>query len=333
MPIATKSTKPLDAIYQPIQDDLVRVEETLRTELRGVDGFLGEMTRYVSEMLGKRLRPALALFSAQAVAGAAGPVDRRVITMSASVELIHTATLIHDDVIDAASLRRGRSTVNARWGNTFSVLAGDYLYAQAFCLLSGLGSSDVLRLMARTSQRVCAGEVTQVRHQFNAELDEATYLTILREKTASLMAAACQGGALLAGAAPATARALAAFGEAFGIAFQIMDDLHDIVGEEASLGKSLGTDLAQGQITLPLIVLRDAVGPDARQRVLDLMRPDANGEAARELKTLAVTHDVAAPCLARARALVDEAREGLSVLAPSDARQGLLDLTDYILAV
>lgn len=332
MPLTTNA-KSLEAIYQPIQGELVRVEETLRTELRGVDGFLGEMTRYVSEMLGKRLRPALALFSAQAVAAAAEPVDQRVITMSASVELIHTATLIHDDVIDAASLRRGQSTVNARWGNTLSVLAGDYLYAQAFCLLSGLGSPDVLRLMARTSQRVCAGEVTQVRHQFDAELDEATYLTILREKTASLMAAACHGGALLGGAPAATARALAAFGEAFGIAFQILDDLHDIVGEEASLGKSLGTDLAQGQITLPLIVLRDAVGPAARQRVLDLMRPEANGEAAQELKALAVTHDVTTPCLTRARALVDEAREGLSVLAPSDARQGLLDLTDYIVAV
>ena len=340
MPIAANA-KSLEAIYQPIQGGLLRVEETLRTELRDVDGFLGEMTRYVSDMLGKRLRPALALFSAQAclsgtgykpVPGTGFSVDRRVITMSASVELIHTATLIHDDVIDAAVLRRGQSTVNARWGNTLSVLAGDYLYAQAFCLLSGLGSSDVLRLMARTSQRVCAGEVTQVRHQFNAELDEATYLTILREKTASLMAAACHGGALLAGAEPATARALAAFGEAFGIAFQIMDDLHDIVGEEASLGKSLGTDLAQGQITLPLIVLRDAVGPAARQRVLDLMDPKANGEAARELKTLAAAHDVAAPCVARARALVTEAREGLTALSPSDARQGLWDLTDYILS-
>src|SRR3989338_3034888 len=144
MPIAANA-KSLEAIYQPIQGGLLRVEETLRTELRDVDGFLGEMTRYVSDMLGKRLRPALALFSAQAclsgtgykpVPGTGFSVDRRVITMSASVELIHTATLIHDDVIDAAVLRRGQSTVNARWGNTLSVLAGDYLYAQAFCLLS-----------------------------------------------------------------------------------------------------------------------------------------------------------------------------------------------------
>ncbi|MBI4227285.1 MAG: polyprenyl synthetase family protein, partial [Candidatus Omnitrophica bacterium] len=208
MPTLT-NPKALDAIYQPIQGDLLRVEETLRAELRGVDGFLGEMTRYVSETLGKRLRPALALFSARAVSSLSD-TGNGVIQMAAAVELIHTATLVHDDVIDHATLRRAKPTVNARWGNTLSVLAGDYLYSQAFCLLSAVGSPEVLRLMSRTSQRVCVGEVTQVRHQFDVDLSEAAYLKIIREKTASLMAAACQAGALLVGAPASVAQALAA---------------------------------------------------------------------------------------------------------------------------
>ena len=324
-------TKPLEAIYEPIQSDLIRVEETLLSELRGVEGFLGEMTRYVSEMLGKRLRPALAIFGAKAAAlDSSAPVDRRVILMAAAVELIHTATLVHDDVIDDATLRRGKTTVNARWGNTFSVLAGDYLYSQAFCLLSGIGSADVLRLMSQTSQRVCMGEVTQVRHQFDAEMDEATYLTIIREKTASLMAAACQGGAQLAGASVATAKTLAAFGQAFGTAFQIVDDTQDVVGAEDRMGKSLGTDLAHGQITLPLIVLREAVDRAARPRVIELLQHHENGTSAQTLKAMALSQDVASTCFAKAQMLIEEAKAALETLPPSAARQGLAELTDYI---
>lgn len=322
----------LDAIYRPIQDDLARVEETLRAELRGADGALGEMTRYVAQMLGKRLRPALALFSAQAVAPR--PVDQRVIQMAAAIELIHTATLIHDDVIDHAALRRGQATVNARWGNTLSVLAGDYLYAQAFCVLSAAGAPEVLQFMSRTSQRVCAGEVTQVRHQFDPALNEATYLTIIREKTASLMAAAAQGTALLLGAPAEIVQALGTFGQAFGMAFQIMDDTHDLVGDEDRFGKSLGSDLAQGQLTLPLIVLRDTGDPSARALLTELLERrgvDGHGEAAR-IKALALAHRVAEHCVAKAQTFADEARTALAVLPPSAARQGLLDLTDYILA-
>lgn len=325
------NAKSLDAIYQLIQGDLVCVEETLRDELRGVNGFVGEMTRYVSETLGKRLRPALGLFSARAVGAVPSPVPVSVIQMAAAVELIHTATLVHDDVIDDAALRRAKPTVNARWGNTLSVLAGDYLYSQAFCLLSAIGSPEVLRLMSQTSQRVCVGEVTQVRHQGDVELDEATYLTIIREKTASLMAAACEGGARLAGASPAAARALAAFGQAFGTAFQIVDDTQDLLGEEARLGKSLGTDLEHGQMTLPLITLRERVDAATRRQVVELLRHHGNG-ATQQLRALALAHDVAAPCFAMARRLADDAKTALRAVPASEARHGLLELTDYIVA-
>lgn len=324
--------KPLEAIYQPIQQNLARVEEAIVAELHGVDGFLGEVTRYVAEMLGKRLRPALALFSAQAVLPE--PVDQRVIQMAAAVELIHTATLVHDDVIDDATLRRGKATVNARWGNTLSVLAGDYLYSQAFCLLSTVGDPAVLRLMSQTSQRVCIGEVTQVRHQFDVELSEGTYLTIIRGKTASLMASAAQGAVQLMGAPEPTAQALAEFGEAFGTAFQIVDDTHDLVGDEDRFGKSLGADLAHGKLTLPLILLRDTVEPALRSRVRDLLRlpvQQAGGEAITAIQALAHEYGVPAACFAKAQQFADQARTALATLPPSPACQGLLELTDYIL--
>ncbi|MBI4314008.1 MAG: polyprenyl synthetase family protein [Candidatus Omnitrophica bacterium] len=323
-------TKPLEAIYQPIQPDLTRVEQALLSELQSVDGFVGEVTRYVAQMLGKRLRPALGLFSAQAVSPK--PVDRRVILMAASVELIHTATLVHDDVIDDATLRRGKATVNARWGNTLSVLAGDYLYSQAFCILSRIGSPEVLNLMSKTSQRVCVGEVTQVRHQYDADMSEETYLTIIREKTASLMSAATQAGAELSGGSPSVAQALADFGQAFGTAFQIVDDTHDLVGEEDRLGKSLGTDLEHGKITLPLIVLRDSAAASERSLVREMLLHHGNGASAQTLKTLAISHGVADVCIDKAGILIEEAKESLNVLPPSAARQGLSDLADYVLA-
>ncbi|MBI4226679.1 MAG: polyprenyl synthetase family protein, partial [Candidatus Omnitrophica bacterium] len=215
--------------------------------------------------------------------------------------------------------------------NTLSVLAGDYLYSQAFCLLSAVGSPEVLRLMSRTSQRVCVGEVTQVRHQGDLELGEATYLAIIQEKTASLMAAACQGGAQLAGADPAAAQALADFGQAFGTAFQIVDDTQDVLGEEARLGKSLGTDLEHGQMTLPLITLRERADAATRRQVLDLLRRHGNGST-QQLRELALAHDVASPCFDKARRLADDAKAALRPLPASAARQGLLELTDYILS-
>jgi len=325
------ASKPLEAIYQPIQADLVRVEETLRTELQGVDGFLGEVTRYVAQMLGKRLRPALALLSARAVAPSAP--DRRVVQLAAAAELIHTATLVHDDVIDDATLRRGKATVNARWGNTLSVLAGDYLYSQAFCLLSAVGVPEVLRLMSETSQRVCVGEVTQVRHQYDVELSEATYLTIIREKTASLMASAAQGGAQLAGAPAPVAQRLAIFGQAFGTAFQILDDMHDLVGDEEQFGKSLGADLQHGKLTLPLILLRDAGDPATRRQVRELLADTSgNGTTAQTLKTLALSQGIGDQCVEKAQRFIEEARAALEGLPASAGRQGLLDLTDYLLA-
>jgi len=329
--MAPTLAKSLETIYQPIQADLTRVEDALEVELRGVDGFLGEVTRYVSEMPGKRLRPALAFLSARA-GRPDRPTDRRVIQLAAAVELIHTATLVHDDVIDDATLRRGKTTVNARWGNTLSVLAGDYLYSQAFCLLSAIGSAEVLRLMSRTSQRVCVGEVTQVRHQFDVDLSEATYLKIILEKTASLMAAACQAGAQLVGAPASVAQALAAFGQAFGVAFQIVDDTHDLIGEEGRFGKSLGADLEHGKLTLPLILLRDTVNLETRRQVRELLRDSSgNGTTTQTLRALAVSYGVAATCLAKAQACLADARAALDAVAPSEARQGLLELTDYIL--
>ena len=327
--------KPLETIYQPIQSDLKRVEDALKTELVEVEGFVGQMTGYVSQMLGKRLRPALSLLSAQAVSSENhAPVNEKVILAAAAVELVHTATLVHDDVIDEARLRRGQTTVNARWGNTLSVLAGDYLYAQAFCVLSRIGNLKVLDLMSRTSQRVCVGEVSQVKHLFDLDLAEEAYLEFIQEKTASLMEAAAESGALLSGAEADVVQKFAAFGQAFGTAFQIVDDCHDLLGSEDQFGKSLGADFSHGKMTLPLILLRDSLEGEALKQVRALLAKASpqNGDSLLFLRDLAREHHIEQACLNRAEIFVDEAKGALESIPGSEARDGLIHLVDYVLS-
>ena len=234
---------------------------------------MGELIRHVARMTGKRIRPALALLGASLAhetrKGARSKTRHptQAIRLAVAVEMIHTATLLHDDVIDGASLRRGLSTLNAKWGDTLSVLSGDYLYAKAFCMLSQLEHPEVLNLMSDTARTVCEGEVAQIQHQYDLTLNRTSYLKIIEWKTASLMGSAAQAGALLGGATSAQAARLGQFGTCFGLAFQILDDTQDLMGEEEAMGKSLGTDLALGQMTLPLLHLRDMADPDLRAQL------------------------------------------------------------------
>lgn len=330
----------LSQIYRPIQSRLKATEALLTRELSASNGLLGEMTRYVTCMPGKKIRPALALLAAGLVEGhgnggrAAG---QRAVRLAAAVEMIHTATLLHDDVIDGARLRRGLCTLNAKWGDTLSVLSGDYLYSKAFCLLSELQNPEVLNLLSHTAQIVCEGEVAQIHHRFDLSLSKAAYLKIIHSKTASLMGAATQAGALLAGGSVAQGRRLGAFGLHFGIAFQILDDTQDLLGEEVAQGKSLGTDLGQGHLTLPLIYLRDV---DAKTRELLASCFNGNGRSPsdaeargklRLLKKQALHHRVPAYCLAVARRYLSRARAQLSAFPASPHRASFLALTQFLL--
>ncbi|MBI3322143.1 MAG: polyprenyl synthetase family protein [Candidatus Omnitrophica bacterium] len=341
-------TTSLSEIYRPIQSYLQASEQLLLKELgtrmgsRG--GLLLEMTRHVAQMSGKRIRPALALLGA-AIAhedakhrgknGSSSWVARAV-KLATAVEMIHTATLLHDDVIDGASLRRGISTVNAKWGDTLSVLSGDFLYSKAFCLLSELEHPAVLRLMTDTTRIVCEGEVAQIQHQYDLMLTRGAYLKIIDWKTASLMGASAQAGALLGGATPARAARLGVFGRSFGLAFQILDDTQDLVGDEEEQGKSLGTDLALGQLTLPLLCLRDAADPEFRSQLTQCFNGNGSRTAAQareqmqKIKQEAIRLRVPEYCRRAAGKYLLKARQALAPFPESAQKESLLSLTDFL---
>lgn len=239
----------LQAVYAPIEEELAQVEQILRTELRSRHSFVDELVRYGCMLGGKRLRPALLLLSAKA----AGEVRRDHLVLAAVVEMIHTATLIHDDVLDEADMRRHLATVNSRWSNEVSVLLGDYLFTHAFYLASTLETTRACRVIGRATNIVCEGELRQIGSRSNFSLSEAEYLDIIEAKTAELCACSCELGAHYAGADDETTLRLTRFGRDLGIAFQIADDLLDVQGDEHATGKSLGTDLDQHKPTLPLI--------------------------------------------------------------------------------
>lgn len=262
----------LRRLYAPVQEDLDRVEEILRQELSNDYPFVDRLMKHGFRLGGKRLRPALVLLSAKA----AGQLLPEHLRLAAMVELIHTATLIHDDVLDEATLRRHLDTVNARWDNEASVLLGDYLFALAINLASSVGDTFACRAIGEASRTMCEGELRQIDTRGNYALAESEYLEIIGGKTAALTACCCRLGAHYAGAAPAAADALARFGHHLGIAFQIADDLLDVLGDEATAGKSLGTDLVKQKPTLPLIRLLGQSNPQDRAAVVELLTRSGN---------------------------------------------------------
>src|SRR6185436_1221325 len=236
MPIATAHKPPdqLQSLFAPITAELAEVEALLKAELRSDYPFVDELVRYGCLLGGKRLRPSLLLLVAKAAGGQATPDH---ITLAAVVEMIHTATLVHDDVLDEAQMRRHLATVNSRWDNEASVLLGDFLFTHAFYLASTLDSVLGCRLIGRATNIVCEGELRQKGSRGNFELTEQEYLSIIEGKTAELTAVSCRLGAMFSGASEKLAGEMDGFGRDLGIAFQIADDLLDVLGEERTTGK------------------------------------------------------------------------------------------------
>ena len=263
--------KQLQSLYAPISEELEAAERILREELRSKHSFVDRLVKHGFRLGGKRLRPALLLLAGKAC-GELKPEHR---LLAAVVEMVHTATLIHDDVLDEATIRRHLDTVNARWDNEASVLLGDYLFSRSICLASSLETTFACRAVAEISQTMCEGELRQIGTRGNYDLSESDYLEIIADKTAALCACCCRLGAHYAGADPDQQEALARFGHDLGIAFQIVDDVLDVVGDESTTGKSLGTDLLKQKATLPLIRLLDQV--DSKQRE-DLIKALSGGE-------------------------------------------------------
>ena len=309
---------------EPIAADLEEVERILTRVLKNKHARVAEVVDHVRHYRGKRLRPMLLLLTARAC-GRVTPAHH---LLGAVVEMIHTATLVHDDVLDGAHLRRRVATVNAVWGVQTSVLLGDYLFTHAFHLASTLDDVRACRLFGEATDRVCEGELCQVLQRGNLELSEAEYFDIIDGKTAELTACCCHLGALYSDAEPEVVQALARYGRRVGQAFQIADDLLDLVGEEKTTGKSLGTDLEQQKLTLPLIHLlsrRDGIAGRVRQI---LCSPDNHKREA--LHPCLVEGGGLAYARRRAEELAAQARAELTCFPPSPCRSILETLTERV---
>ncbi|MBI4280164.1 MAG: polyprenyl synthetase family protein [Armatimonadetes bacterium] len=323
----------LTQIYAPVQADLAALPEMLRDELRADDSFIGELVAHVLSTRGKLVRPALVFLSAQAcraeiAAPPPGAKDEEML-VAAAVELIHVASLIHDDVIDQADLRRGSATVNTRWGNQVAVLLGDYLFAKSFHLLSRISHPEVAPGIAMATVRMSQAEIKQIKYGGTPHTQEQIYLDIIDGKTAWLFSAACRCGALVVGASEARAAALADFGLNWGMAFQIVDDALDVTSSTQALGKPIGSDINTGKITLPTIIALKRSAPADRERLERLLTsPDGGLDEVREIIARC---DGVGEALRTAEAYTARAAAALTALNASPARTGLLDLTTFVL--
>jgi octaprenyl-diphosphate synthase len=286
-----------------------------------------ELAGYVALAGGKRLRPILVLLCARL--GSVAPA--RAARLGCVVELLHTATLIHDDVIDRAPLRRGRASANARWGDDASVLVGDHLYSRCMALLVTDGDLGVMDALASAMVSMTEAEVFQLERKRDGRLEESDYLRIIRQKTATFISACCRVGGVLGGLDGHTVTALAEYGESLGIAFQIIDDSLDFDADEARLGKAIGADLREGKRTLPLIATLARATPAERERILSALAGGADDRDAAEVHRLVKVYDGVGYAVARAAAYAAEATARLRGLPPSEAHEVLGLIADYVI--
>ena len=322
------SAAALKSIYEPIQQEIQRVEETLQRVLAHENPFVSQLLKHSTKFQGKRARPAVLLHCAH-ILGEATDVH---VALGAVVEMLHTATLVHDDVLDEALLRRQVKTLNNVWGNEASILFGDYLFAKAYTLAAKLHNREANTVLSKTVEQLCVGELWQISTKFNVDIDEAQYLKIIEHKTGSLFATACRLGAVGNPAEPAQIEALARYGACVGTAFQIVDDCLDITGDEREMGKSLGTDLDKGKLTLPVIKLLRDLSPRERQPIQELLS-DANriDERRETLARLLRERDLVTWSMKRAGDFIDEAKGLLRGFRDSVHVESLLNLADFFL--
>ena len=308
----------------PVAAGLQRVDEVIRARLDSDVALVRQIADYIVAGGGKRLRPALLLMTADA-AGYRGEAQYE---LAAVVEFIHTATLLHDDVVDESHLRRGRGTANAMFGNAAAVLVGDFLYSRAFQMMVGVSNMRVMSVLADATNTIAEGEVLQLINCHDASVDERRYLEVVRRKTAKLFEAAARLGGLLGGVAPGIEEALATYGMHLGTAFQLIDDVLDYSGDAAQIGKSLGDDLSEGKPTLPLIRAMAAGSADeaavVRRAIVEGGRDHFAAVLAAIQRTASLEYARAA-----ARSEAEAAQRALRALAPSESRESLLELAAF----
>ena len=315
----------LEDLYQNIFPFLLQTERALQDVASRGKGMIPEIVNYVIQAGGKRLRPAMVVLSAQL----GGSQTDDAITVGAASELIHLATLMHDDIVDRAVLRHQKPTAAVAFGDEVAILLGDFLYVEAFSLLSSINDPHLVELFAKATRAMCQGEINQVRRRFALDLSLSEYLSFIDNKTATLMGAAMKGGARLARLSTDQATALGHYGWNLGMAFQIIDDTLDLVGEEDVTGKTLRTDLVNGKLTLPLIWLRDKLNDADRETFLAYLR-DPNGDNIQHIITWVKDSGAIKEGLRQAANFALQAKTALQSFPDSTPKQTLSAIAQYI---
>lgn len=314
----------MQSFYKVVQEDFAEVNTLIVDQLHSDVGLVENIGHYIVDAGGKRLRPLLVLLTARAL----GYSGNQHLSLSAIIEFIHTATLLHDDVVDVSALRRGRPTANANWGNAPSVLVGDFLYSRAFQMMVAIGEMGIMKELANTTNVISEGEVQQLVNARNPEVTEENYMTVIHKKTAALFEAACETAAILAGADTTTRQAVRSYGYHLGVAFQLVDDVLDYQGDAEELGKNVGDDLAEGKPTLPLIytinngsteeaeLVKQAIinsSLDKLQQIVDIVQRRGGLEYTQQC----------------AQDHINKAKQAIALLPDTEFRSAMEDLADF----
>ncbi|MBM40349.1 MAG: hypothetical protein CL483_00295 [Acidobacteria bacterium] len=325
----TSAPPDLTQIFEPIRDDLEAVEQEFARHIQSRVELIPEIGRYIQTSGGKRVRPALLLMCARL----GGYRGERATLYASVVEFIHTATLVHDDMIDDSVVRRGRASVHSRWGNDITVLLGDYLYIKSMGMALTVDSLELVRLLCDVTLRMIEGELYQLTKTGNVDLTVDEHLEIIRRKTAYLFGGCAQIGGVLGDLPEEQQIALRDYGFNLGIAFQLVDDLLDYTADEAVLGKPVGGDVREGKMTLPAIYLADQAGGRARELLTTIVCDrEFSDEAWHELRALLATHRVLDQAFEKASEFAATAKRQLDVLPPSTELDALMVLPDYVLS-
>ena len=312
----------LDQISALAKTDMQAVDQAILAQLNSDVVLINQLGHYIISGGGKRIRPLIAVL----VANAVGYQGREHITCAAFIEFIHTATLLHDDVVDESDMRRGRETANARFGNAASVLVGDFIYTRAFQMMTSLRSLDVLQVMSDATNVIAEGEVQQLMNVNDPETTEANYMQVIYSKTARLFEAASQCSAIVSGADQATVIAMRDYGRYLGTAFQLVDDILDYSANAEQLGKNIGDDLAEGKPTLPLLHAMRSGNPQQAALIREAIEQGGKREALDEILAIMAEHKSLDYTMERAKQGAQKAVDAIAILPESEYKQALISL-------
>ncbi len=316
---------PIGQLAKPVQKELKLFYKEFESALQSDIGLINEISRYILDQNSKRIRPLLVLLSAKLC----GEPNDATIVSAGLVEILHTATLIHDDIIDEARIRRGVPSVNAVWKNKVSVLMGDFLFSRSLTNMLRLRNFEALELLSKTSESLSSGEILQLEKSSNNGMDEDNYFRMIWLKTASLFASSCKVGALSVEASPEQADALYIFGKYLGIAFQIKDDLFDYTAKEDKIGKPIGRDLKSNLITLPLLYVLNKMNSDRSLEIREWIRAGLLPDDVKKINELIVENDGVAYTKQKLTEISDQARAALDLFPASDVKQSLLGFVEF----